>query len=177
MGDVSLGFSRPLFLLLLVVVPLFWVIAWRSLAGLGRTRWWLANGFRTVLFALFVVALAEIQFVDFSNRVAVIYLVDRSLSIDQAGSQRIVDFVRSSTEQFSSTPDELAGVISFGGRAALESPVIAGDLDLPTVLDADIQPEQTNLAAAIGLARAAFPPHSAKRIVVLTDGCQTAVTP
>ena len=42
MFEHSLAFDRPLYLFLLLLIPVMWWLGYRSLAGLGRFRRWFA---------------------------------------------------------------------------------------------------------------------------------------
>jgi len=77
----TLAFENPWYLLLLLVLPVMWALSYRSLAGLGNLRRWLALGLRTAVVLLIVAALAQPQVVQKSDRLTVVYLLDQSLSI------------------------------------------------------------------------------------------------
>ena len=69
MDWIQLSFDRPIFLLGLLLLPVVWVIGRRSLASLGAARYWLALGGRSALLILLVLALAEVQLVQISQRI------------------------------------------------------------------------------------------------------------
>ncbi len=171
MLDYRLAFDRPSYLLLLAVLPVLWWIGRHSLAGLGAWRRWTALGVRTVLVLLLVAALAEIQLVRTSDRVAVLYVVDRSASIPADTASQVVQYIQRATESQSDRKHEdRAGVIVFGREAAVESPPLAGSRHLPARFESDVDGEATNLAAALRLAQAVFPADAAKRVVIISDG-------
>ena len=174
MFDYDFSVERPWFLVLLLLLPLLWTVSWKSLTVGGRARWLLANGLRTVLCLLVISALAEVELVRKNDQLSVIYLVDRSLSIPPDRLDEVVDYVRSTANDFrQSNPDDSVGVITFGGDAAIEIPPWSSDLFLKSKFEAHVDRQQTNLEAAMKLAQAAFPPDAAKRVVIVTDGKET----
>ncbi|PQO27557.1 hypothetical protein C5Y96_18695 [Blastopirellula marina] len=174
MTDLQFSIERPIFLLLLAIIPALWWVSWNGLAMGNRWRWLLANGLRSVLCILVVLTLAEVELVRTNDRLTVIYLVDRSLSIPPERLENVIDYVRSTANTFrQQVPDDRVGVISFGGDAAIEIPPWSGDLFLRSKIETSIDPQQTNLEAALKLAQAAFPADAAKRVVIVTDGKET----
>lgn len=173
-GGVDIGnrisFGEPWYLLLLLGLPLVWWLGRHSLSAMSRVRRWLAFGLRTVVYVLLVMALAEAEIVRQHDRLTVFYLLDRSLSVpsDQADAARkfISESVRAHRQGIRA---DRAGVIVFGREAAVEVPPIEGDFEL-SAFEAPIDREHTNLTAALKLAQASFPPDSAKRVVIISDG-------
>ncbi|MBI1246492.1 VWA domain-containing protein [bacterium] len=174
MFDYQFSVERPIFLVLLALIPFLWWISWDGLKSNNRGRWLLANALRTLLCAAIILALAEVNAVRTNDRLTVIYLVDRSLSIPPDRLETVVNYVRSTANTFRQpSPDDRVGVISFGGNAAIEIPPWSSDLFLKSQAEIPVDPQQTNLEAALKLAHAAFPADAAKRIVIVTDGKQT----
>lgn len=174
MPDLQFSIERPTFLFLLAIIPALWWLSWNGLAMGNRWRWVLANGLRSILCLLVILTLAEVELVRTNDRLTVIYLVDRSLSIPPERLEDVVDYVRSTANTFrQQVPDDRVGVISFGGDAAIEIPPWSGDLFLRSKMETNVDPQQTNLEAALKLAQAAFPADAAKRIVIVTDGKET----
>lgn len=173
MLDYRLAFDDPYYLALLGLVPVVWVIGRGSLAGLGTWRRRLALMVRSLLVVLVVLALAEIQLVRTSRRMTVLYVVDRSASVPADKTATLVAYVnRSAAEQLDRGREDRSGVIVFGREAAVESPPLEGAAHLPARFESAVDPEATNLAAALRLAQAVFPADAAKRVVVISDGNQ-----
>ncbi|MBX3411271.1 MAG: VWA domain-containing protein [Pirellulales bacterium] len=171
MFDYSLHFDRPIYLWLLAVVPLFWVLGRHSLAALGGARRWLALALRTAVATGLILALAGVELVRTNDRVTVMYLVDRSLSVPGERTEALIEYVnRSVREHRNVDREDRAGVIVFGADAAFEVPPLAADTNLPKNFETLVDTEATNLSDAIELARAAFPPDTSKRIVIVSDG-------
>lgn len=168
--DYAVDFDAPGYLFLLLLLPVVWWTGRRSLAALDRFRRWSALTLRMGLVLVAVLALAEMQIVRTTDRLAVIYLLDRSLSVSPDEARRAIDFINETrAQQRDRSRGDLAGVIVFGREAAVEIPPLADDaplLHVETVVDN----EYTNLAAGLRLARACFPADCAKRLVILSDG-------
>ena len=64
----------------------------------------------------------------------------------------------------------MAGLVVFGKEPRVEVPPAPSELNLPMGIESTIDPENTDLGAALKLALAAFPEDTARRIVVLSDG-------
>jgi len=171
-------FAEPGYLLLLGLLPLVWWIGARSLGGLGPVRRWVVLAMRTLVVLLIVAALAGIQWVRTSDRLTVFYLVDRSLSVPQQQRDAAVDFVAKSIRGHRG-PRDRAGIIVFGDEAAVELPPVGPEFDPAGLtgagasVETPVDPQRTNLAAAMKLARASLPADSAGRIVLLSDGNET----
>jgi uncharacterized membrane protein len=173
MGNWDIIFGRPWSLLLLAIVPLLWLISYRSLAGLGPYRRLAALILRSLVLAGLVLALAEIQFRKTSDKLTVIYLLDQSESIPADKRRAMVDYVvREVAAHRNVKREDRAGVIVFGREPLVEVPPFANDLPLVGQLESgrDLRRDATNIAAALKMAQATFPQDAAKRIVLISDG-------
>ncbi|MBI2824628.1 MAG: VWA domain-containing protein [Planctomycetia bacterium] len=171
MSAYGISFDSPAWLLLLLLIPVLWWWGRRSLAALGRFRRFSVMLIRSVMVLLLVLAMAEMQLIRRTDRVAVVYLLDQSLSIPQQKRLAMIDFVNKAilTQR---KPQDLAGAIVFGREPAIEVPPYDDNVQVPTKTESSIDPNYTNMAAAIKLAQAAFPHDAAKRIVIVSDGNQ-----
>jgi hypothetical protein len=86
MFGTDLVFDSPWWLLLLLLLPVLWVFSYKSLSGLGRVRRVMALAFRTIVFLLIVLALAEAQYRRTSEKMTV-SVADRSESIPGASGR------------------------------------------------------------------------------------------
>lgn len=172
MSNLGFDVGNWWFASLLLLLPFMWAFSYRSLAGLGPYRRLFAIGFRTLVFLLLVVALAEVQMLKTSDKVTVIYLLDQSESIPMAQRQAMLQYVVEEVgEHRSKDKDDRAGVIIFGHDALIEIPPFNDDIPFIGLETADrLRTDATNLESALKLAHASFPEDSAKRIVVVTDG-------
>lgn len=167
---MSIAFDSPWYLLLLVLLPFIWLASYRSLAGLGFWRRLGAITLRSLVFALLVFALADIQYRKKNDSMTVLYLLDQSMSIPEDHRQLMKEFVNESVdEHLRQDKADRVGVIVFGRDAEVEMPpfdYFVGLNDISSLLD----PQYTNLESALQRARALFPEDTAKRIVIVTDG-------
>src|SRR3954469_2226521 len=168
LGNLSVVVGRPwgLVLLPLILPPLILVSA-RSLAGLGAFRRAVAILLRAAVITLIVLALAELQMVRRSDRLTTMFLVDASQSIPRELQGPTLEYVSAASRK--RRKDDLAGVIVFGKGPRVESPPAPTELNLLGI-ESTIDPEYTDLGAALKLALATFPEDTARRIVVLSDG-------
>jgi uncharacterized membrane protein len=184
---LRLEVMQPWWLLLLLLIPVLVYYSYRSLAGLGPIRRWIALGLRSLLILLLALALAEIRLRHSDENVTVLFLVDRSLSIPEEHDmavdpkspqaaidlrwERIKKFINEAVEKRGIRHDrDKAGVIVFGRRPRLELPPSAVPRFNFREVTSTIDPNYTDIAAAIKLALASFPEGSAKRIVLISDG-------
>ncbi|MFP4320965.1 MAG: VWA domain-containing protein [Anaerolineales bacterium] len=165
-----MSFSNPL--LLLLIPPLIAFIALTGLprAAFRRRRAIASIVIRAILITLMIMALAGFQVPQQIDRLSVVFLVDVSDSMSPRQQDAAVDYVRTALEELDPERDQ-AAVILFGGNALVEQPM-ATRLDL-SQLGADPITLNTDMAEAIRLGLAIFPPESAKRMVILSDGVQT----
>jgi hypothetical protein len=123
------SFDKPLWLLGLLLLPLLWWFSFRSLAGLGQLRRIAALGLRTIVLAIFVLALAEIQLQWVSERLAVVFVLDQSLSIPEEQRRAMRDYVaREVRTHRKREHDDMAGVVVFGRDASIEVPPFDDDV-------------------------------------------------
>lgn len=178
MGEFSLSFEYPWFLVLLLVVPILWIASFNSMSGLGNIRRISALSLRSVLLVLIILAIAGVQWVWISNKTTVVYLLDQSDSIPAAQRDAMLKYAISSVKEHRDRErGDMSGLIVFGAEAAIEFPPY--DDDIPSIdgLESYMgRTDATNLESALKLAQAAFPESTAKRIVIVTDGNETIGT-
>lgn len=150
---------------LLLFVPVLWYF-YRSLSDFPRWQRAASLVCRGVVIVLLVLALAGLALLSPTARQYAVFVIDRSLSIDDAAGQQVDAFLDSAVVQ---AGDDVAAYMNVASEA---SGVSANRDELP-VTDDD-QRRGTNLAAAVEVAAAAIPPGYVPQIVLLTDGRQTA---
>ncbi len=171
MSEILKYFGQPWYLLLLLLLPGLWVLSYRGLSGLGFSRRLAALTLRSAVVCAIVMALAEFRIPQDRDRLAVIFLLDQSLSIPETQRAEMAEYVNLAIETHRQG-DDLAGVIVFGRDAAVEVPPFNYDIQVPRQIESLIDPRYTNLEDAMKLALAAFPEGVAKRVVVVSDGDQ-----
>ncbi|QGJ71686.1 von Willebrand factor type A [Planctomycetales bacterium 10988] len=169
MFDYQLTFQQPLYLWLLIFLPLLWWASWQSLASLGFSRRIIALLLRTLVFVALILAMAEVQIQQVSKQLTTIFCLDLSRSIPEESREEMVLYVNRAIREHRVNDDQV-GVIVFGRQAGIEMPPFDDDLQIPLRPETEVDPNLTDLSSAIKLAMASFPEGTAKRIVVLTDG-------
>jgi uncharacterized membrane protein len=126
---------------------------------------------RAALLASVIFALAGMQAVRFSDKLAVAFLIDASDSVGAAGRDEATTFVRDALRNMRSDARDQAAVVVFGADAQIERSLsFAKDL---AALGAQVRSTGTNVEGAIRLGLSLLPNDTAKRIVLLSDGKQT----
>ncbi|MCO6438758.1 MAG: VWA domain-containing protein [Phycisphaerae bacterium] len=161
-------FAEPQWLWLALLVPVLVLASLRSLAGLEPARRAIALVVRCFVVIVLIAALAGIEYVRRTHDLTVIYLMDRSHSVEALERQE-EDFIVNSTEDI--PKDDRVGMIDFAGQAFLQQlPMrggyFIGEGRLPEMPNND----RTDMGAALRLAMAMFPHDTARRIVLLSDG-------
>lgn len=188
----GIGFLDPVWLLLaLTAIPLAY-IGLRWLHAMSRLRRWSAVVLRTTLILLLTMMLATAVTRRETDRLAVVVVVDVSesvrrladLGIDTESARqgarvgaiaRAQQWVADAVEPGQANTENLIGVVIFDGEpTALTTPrhlTSADILDQP--FDVSIV-EGTNIEEALRFAGAIFPPDAARRLVLISDGVETA---
>lgn len=164
---------HPWWLLLLLLIPVIVLVSFRSLAGLGPIRRWVAIGLRCALVLFLTLALAEAASTSTPDSTTVIFLVDRSLSVPEDLQERIERFLNDAVEQRGSGRERYkSAIIQFARRPRLErAPSDVSRLHFKfkeTVFNVD--GNYTDIGAALKLSLASFPEGTGKRVVLLSDG-------
>ena len=161
-------FTLPLLFVLLLFIPYF-VWLGRPQTNSGKWREWTSLALRLLIIILLILGLAGAQLVRAADDLAVIFLIDASDSVRQEQLEDAEMFVREAIEQMG--PDDQAAVIVFGADALVDRPM-SGLAELAPITSIP-QPLHTDIAKAIRLGLALFPPGSARRILLLSDGLST----
>ena len=168
--EEELRFAEPLYLLLLLpaVVGLIW--SFRHVHGMAKGRKRFAFALRFALLATLIFALAGPEARRPNQGICTIFVLDRSDSVSDAENQRAMDFIDQVANRLS--PNDSAGIVAFGREAVVDASP-AGRRGYTQVLS-HVDPSASDLAAGIRLATASFPDGKSRRIVVLSDGNETA---
>ncbi|HEX3869863.1 MAG TPA: VWA domain-containing protein, partial [Pirellulales bacterium] len=169
MNFSGIAFDSPWWLALLALIPALWWLGLRSLAGLGAWRRIAVILLRSGVLALLVLAAAELQWLQASKRLTVIYLLDQSKSIAEPQRQAMLRYVNAEVTRHRHDEDR-AGVIVFGREPVVEIPPYDAEVALGLQTESLVNADHTNLAGAVKLALATFPEDSARRIVIVSDG-------
>ncbi|MFQ5409724.1 MAG: VWA domain-containing protein, partial [Anaerolineales bacterium] len=137
--------------------------------GPGRMRDVASLALRMGIFLALVLGLAGLEVVRAADALAVVFVVDASDSVPANAQREAAAWVQQAMEGM--RPDDQAAVVLFGGEALVERPMrpsreLAAFTSVPSSIN-------TDLAEAIRLALALFPPDAARRMVILSDGVET----
>lgn len=162
---MSLTFENPHALWLLVLLPAFYVVWWLGTTYLPRAVRNAAVVVRLVLVAALALAIAQPVLHRLSDRLSVIFVMDRSASVSLNGASAADAWLAQALARAGA--GDQTGVVEFGRTAVVRRPLGAkATAETPPPPDGSA----TNLAAALHLAAALFPPDGGRRIVVLSDG-------
>ena len=161
--------GQPWWLLVgLAVVPMIWP-ARRSLASLGRARRIAAIALRALVVLLLAVLLARPMLVRESRRATVIAVVDRSASIPASLREAGLDYLARAAD--GAGENRLAVVDVAEGASIARLPSTDAEIRRRNTT---LTGQQSRLADGVQMAMAIAPPDSATRIVLLTEGNETA---
>jgi len=171
MTDVySFYFSQPWWLLgCVLVVPVVW-LARRNLAALGRVRRLLAILLRCLVIILLLALLARPMLARKSRRLTLIAVVDRSQSIPTKLQEAGLDYM--SLAIASKVPADQLAVVDIAEAASI-SKLPSSDTSIRR-RNTTLTGEQTRLADGVQMAMAIAPPDTASRILLVSEGNETA---
>lgn len=164
-----IDFDAPGYLVLLLLLPVFWLVGRRSLQALGPWRRRVALALRLLVAGAIIVALAEPNWLSLARRLTVLFVVDGSASVDHGELARALEYVNAAADDRDTVRGDRAGVVVFGREAQTEVP----PADVPwhvARIESQVDPRFTNLGGALQMAAATFPPDTAKRVVIISDG-------
>lgn len=124
---------------------------------------------RSCIFFLLIVALAIPQVVLPQKETPVVFLMDRSASVQDSGEKQL-EWLENSL-QHKNAQDEYS-VLSFGEKTTIEQMMGKEGIRFPK-WDEEIGKDHTNIEGAINLASSVFPNNSGGRIILFTDGNET----
>ncbi len=167
-------FDQPAYLWLAGLVVLMWLLARRSLAGLGPIRSRLCMLTRAVVVLLLVLAMAGMHRVKKNDDLNVLYLLDQSRSVPPDLRAAAEAFIQQTTRKMA--PDDRAAVLTFDGQTNIEQlpsrPGPDGGLHVPLPFADGRRPDRTNIAQGLRMAAACALDSTNNRVVILSDGNQ-----
>lgn len=163
-------FTHPWYLLLLLPIAAGLLFSFRHVGGMMRGRKKLSFVLRFLLAGSLAVALAGPESRRRNEGLCTIFLLDRSDSISDADRVRQLNFLNKAMEGLG--PNDQSGVIAFGKEATVEA--APGSFKHVDRVLSVVDGSASDMAAAVRLATASFPDGKARRIVLLSDGNETA---
>ena len=158
--------NPPALVLLLALLPVVY-LGWPRTAYRRRAAASLL--LRSAIVTLIILALAGLQVNRPADRLATVFLVDVSDSMGPDAQAEQLAFIQRALSHMG--PDDLAGVVAFGGEPVTERPV--GPSRELGALRANPPTGATDIAAAVRHGLALFPEDAARRLVMLSDGRAT----
>ncbi|MEM0983768.1 MAG: hypothetical protein AAGI17_07455 [Planctomycetota bacterium] len=167
-----IAFDRAEFLLL--ILPLAAAVLWigrKSLSGLGGVPKRVALGVRIAVIVMICAALAEPSLRRVSKDAAVIAVIDASRSVPVSEREAVDRYVEELALE-SDTQRDWLGVVTVGREALVQS--------LPSIRVEGVERQfigrgdATDLAAGVRMAMAIAPEDTANRILLASDGNETA---
>ena len=167
---MSIDFTQPLALALLLVLPAFWLIDRASRTHLPRRRRRLVLWVRLVVVTLVVLALAGPRMIGQADQQAVAFLVDVSDSVTPEMRARQLQWLRDAMNGMAER--DQAMIVAFGDQAVIERPLSSSREVSP--IASVVGGGKTDLSAGIRVALASLPSTMARKLVVLSDGSENA---
>ena len=172
-------FDQPLWLLL---APASWALAWwmgrRSLSGLSGVRRRVVWGLRFAVLGLLAAAIAEPEMRRVGRDLSVIVVVDTSRSMPPGVNDALKRYLERAAE--GANPGDRMAVVTAAEKAFAQS--LPSDRVRASDRAAALKPEDwntggregTDLAAGVRMALAVKPEDTAARVVLFSDGNETA---
>ena len=167
-------FMQPLAFVLTPLAFWVWWMHRNGYHGLSRGRAIAALAVRLALLGLFLALLAEPRSVRSTDRLSVVFALDSSDSIGRTSSEKGAEYI---AKVVGNKPDQdEAGLVTFASNAAVELPpreafpLEGGSI----ILNSRISPDATNIEQSLSLAAAMLPEDTRGRIVLISDGAETA---
>lgn len=160
---MPLELTQPWYLLGLLALP---VLVWYYFRGLTDFAKWqrlLSLSARGIVVALLVLALCGLTFIQPDKEQYVVFAIDESTSVGEQNKAAIDEFLAKAT---AAAGKNKYAFIRFGA----EPGAIVADRATPS----NVNPKGTNIAAALEVSTAGIPPSYVPKIVLLSDGNQTA---
>ncbi len=169
-ASYGLHLARPWWLLAAALAIPAVVMAWKNLAPLGRVRRFIAAGLRVTVIVLLAIILAAPSLARKGETVTVIAVVDRSRSIPEALQEASLNYLAEAAR--AKPPGDRLAMIDVAEQPTIARlPSTATDVPKRNTM---LFGQQTNLAAGVQMAMAVAPPDSATRILLISDGNETA---
>ena len=162
--------ARPWMFALLLALPLLWLGMRGSIAGWTPTQRGVCTAMRIALLAAIAMALAGLRMLRPSSETSVLFVVDASASISPEAANAAREFVAKSLAGKRSS--DTAGIVGFAETTQLwQPPSESAPLAEWPALETR---KATDIGAALDFASALFPADQARRVVLLSDGNDTA---
>ncbi|NQT01750.1 MAG: VWA domain-containing protein [Planctomycetes bacterium] len=163
-------FGQPWWLVgCILLVPVIW-LARRNLTALGSVRRVLATVLRCIVILILIILLARPVVTRKSRRLTLITVIDRSQSIPIGLQQKSLDYL--SRALVHKVPRDQLAVVDVAEAASI-SKLPCGDISIRQ-RNTTLNGQQSKLSDGIQMAMAIAPPDTAVRILLVSEGNETA---
>jgi uncharacterized membrane protein len=168
---VHIAFDRPGWLVLLALLaPVVW-LGWRAIPHLGRVRAIGASVIRALVLLLLTAGLSRPSIVRSGEGVSLIVVADASLSVPVALRQQVQSWLQQRVAA-RTDPKDRVGVVTVARAPEIVS--VPSAVAVPDMLRHAGDSVGTDLAAGIRTGLAMLPPDTVHRILLVSDGVETA---
>lgn len=164
-----MAFNSPLWLILLLPLWAYTIYMVRQMQGLSRGQKITGLTLRLLICTLIAAALAGPELRLKTSGQAIAFVLDLSDSVPSKDQQRARQFVDQAMKNLGG--GDVGSVVVAGAEPLLES--AAGPSRPVPAIQSKVNPESSNLAAAVRLGIASLPGNKNRRVVLLTDGNET----
>ena len=166
----SFYFGQPWWLVAcILLVPVIW-LARRNLTALGSVRQVLATVLRCIVILILIILLARPMVTRKSRRLTLITVIDRSQSIPTGLQQASLDYLSGALAH--KVPRDQLAVVDVAEAASI-SKLPCGDIIIRQ-RNTTLNGQQSKLSDGIQMAMAIAPPDTAVRILLVSEGNETA---
>lgn len=167
---MPIAFEKPLFLFLLLFIPVIWRMTrgarYRVQSPLNRG---IVLAVRSLIISSLALALSDPALIRRSDRVNLFFILDISESVSREAQKAAVDYMRRASLDLGE--EDQAGLILFGRRPSIEISLREGFK--PLDYRSQVNTGATNIRDALQLALGKLPEEGRNRIVLFTDGNET----
>lgn len=167
--QTGITFDNPWAFALIPGIVVFIFLAARNLRFRSISGKCMIITLRILLMTCLVIAMASPEIKSFYDRTATVFIADVSDSVKKSGDE-IKSFVQKALEYAGSK--DVTGFISFADEAAVVK--MPDENNKAFSLNNRIKTGGTNIENALTLAQSIMPENAAKRLVLITDGKETA---
>ncbi|MFS0688254.1 VWA domain-containing protein [Sporosarcina sp. 179-K 8C2 HS] len=166
---MDIRIEEPLWLLVLIPVTLYMAYAWKTSNMRFAQKGTILYALRSLVILCIVFALTVPYVMLPDDEEQIIFVVDRSVSVEEAGQvaeEWIAESLKARKE------NQSVGIYSFAGTFRTESRLTDAEIKMPKLEQIESN-GVTNIANAIDLSAAVAKANVATRIVLLSDGLET----
>lgn len=167
--NLSISFLYPVFLWLLLLVPLLLGLGWLGREAPDRRQRWVGLALRGLVLLGLILGLAGMQLERPVEAITTVFVLDVSDSVSAADRARAETFLR---QALAGKPEEDQAAVVLFGEDALVERLPGSENSMPGLSSIPVE-NATNVENALRLALALLPNEGGGRIILLSDGQET----